>query len=166
MAKQWPRNLMEVKQFLQPKLETIVETVLEHIKQENISKINEIIYSVNTPAPEGYERTYEFRDNAWSDTITDSSLDEIEGEFKYDPSHMVDIHESKGMSKYGAAGLDEREYLADIIYNGVAGHIFGTGFWTEKRDAWTALIKVVGSDTMKQWIEDGARKARLTITWN
>ena len=164
MATQGLTSEDAVVRYLQPKLRIIVETILEKITKENKDLINEIVYGAGTP--DEYQRTTQFADFAWAHDITKDTTYEIDGEFKYNPEGMDDIHPSQ--AKYGSKspGQDERAYLAEIIYNGVAGHIFGTGFWTEKRDAWTALIKVVGSNTMKSWINDGANKAHLKISWD
>lgn len=147
-----------VVRYLQPKLRIIVETILEKITKENEELINEIVYGAGTP--DEYHRTGQFADLAWAHDITKETTYEIDGEFKYNPEGMYDTHPSV------VSGEDIREYLAEIIYNGVAGHIFGTGFWTEKRDAWTALIKVVGSNKIRQWINEGAVKAGLKISWS
>ena len=169
MATQGLTSEDAVIRYLQPKLRIIVETILEKITKENEELINEIVYGAGTPStPDGYIRTWDFRNKAWSSDITKSSLYETEGEFKYDPDKMDNTHPAHAASrKYGTdVGFDMTSYLAEIIYNGVAGHIFGTGFWTEKRDAWTALVKVVGSNTMRNWIKEGANKAQLKISWD
>ena len=158
MATQGLTSEDAVVRYLQPKLRIIVETVLENILKENEEQINQIVYGAGTP--EKYHRTGQFADLAWSKEIVKDTSYEIDGEFKYDPDKMGDTHPSV------VDGEDTRSYLADIIYNGVAGHIFGTGFWTEKRDAWTALVKVVGSNTMRNWIKEGANKAQLKISWD
>lgn len=158
MATQGLTSEDAVVRYLQPKLRIIVETILEKITKENEELINEIVYGAGIP--EEYNRTGQFADLAWAHDITKDTTYEIDGEFKYNSDGMYDTHPSV------VSGEDMREYLAEIIYNGVAGHIFGTGFWTEKRDAWTALIKVVGSDTMRSWIKEGANKAQLKISWD
>lgn len=158
MATQGLTSEDAVVRYLQPKLRIIVETILEKITKENEELINEIVYGAGTP--DEYHRTGQFADLAWAHDITKETTYEIDGEFKYNPEGMYDTHPSI------VSGEDIREYLAEIIYNGVAGHIFGTGFWTEKRDAWTALIKVVGSNTMRNWIKEGANKAQLKISWD
>lgn len=161
MATQGLTSEDAVVRYLQPKLRIIVETILEKITKENEELINEIVYgAAPSGSPKEYHRTGQFADLAWAHDITKDTTYEIDGEFKYNPDGMYDSHPSV------VSGEDMREYLAEIIYNGVAGHIFGTGFWTEKRDAWTALIKVVGSNTMRSWIKEGANKAQLKISWD
>lgn len=164
MATQGLTSEDAVVRYLQPKLRIIVETILEKITKENEELINEIVYGAGTP--EKYHRTGQFADLAWAHDITKDTTYEINGEFKYNPDGMYDTHPSQAPYQRKDPGEDERGYLAEIIYNGVAGHIFGTGFWTEKRDAWTALVKVVGSNTMRSWIKEGANKAQLKISWD
>lgn len=56
---------------------------------------------------------------------------------------------------------DSRAYLAEIIYQGLAGPAFGDGYWRKKRDAFEALLKYIGKQRMKQWFEEGMTYAGL-----
>ena len=158
MANNLPSDEQSLRAYLRPKILIIVQTILENIKKSNVDLINSVVYGAGYPTE--YHRTGQFADLAWDATVTKNTLYETEGEFKYNPEGMTDPHESV------VDGTDMREYLTEIIYEGVAGHIFGEGFWTKPRDAWTKLVEIVGSDTMKNWIDQGARKARLAISWN
>ena len=165
MAINLPYDEQSLRRYLQPKIRIIVETILENIQEVNKDTIDKIVYGAGTPNE--YHRTGQFADLAWDNRINHSTLYEIEGEFYYKPDGMTDIHPSlRDSQQYGSAGQDERAYLAEIIYEGVAGHIFGEGFWTKSRDAWSELVKIVGSDKMRKWIIKGANKARLTISWD
>jgi len=158
-------NESEVRAFLAPKIQIIVEEILKGIEEWNKKEINRVVYSFS---PAEYERTYEFRD-AWTGEITESGGDGTTGEFKYDPEKIVSIwpgtHASVALGDYGLM-KDVRDSLADIIYNGLAGDIFGHGFWTAERDAWKELIRIVGGPKMRTWIRAGARKAGLHITFD
>ena len=165
MANNLPSDEQSLRAYLRPKILIIVQTILENIKKSNVEQINQIVYGAGTPTE--YIRTYQFRDFAWDATVTKNTLYETEGEFKYNPeAEGMKPHLSLRKYHDQPPGINENEYLAEIIYEGVAGHIFGEGFWTKPRDAWTKLVEIVGSDTMKNWIDQGARKARLAISWN
>ena len=156
-------NESEVKAFLAPKIQIIVEEILKGIEEWNKKEINRVVYSFS---PAEYERTYEFRD-AWTGEITESGGDGTTGEFKYDPEGL-----SVSQGVHASILMDEGQLisvadgLADIIYNGLAGDIFGHGFWTAERDAWKELIRIVGGPKMRTWIRAGARKAGLHITFD
>lgn len=166
---------LQVKQWLQPKIEIIVEEILAGIKEWNTKEIDRKVYDAGTP--EVYERSAPSENfaSAWDGKIKTSTLNEVEGEFYYDPNKMVlgdsvnGRHASLFSSeKYGTdPGFDIRPYLAEIIYEGLSSHVFGTGFWTEKRNAWDALLKIAKVDgaKMKTWINRGAKKAGLKIVW-
>lgn len=150
----------ELRHFLMPKLKIITESILEGIDEWNKKEIDRAVYDKGSPTV--YERSpdFEFREKGWKNEITSETLQEIIGEFYYYPEGLTEYkHESV------VSGEDMREYLAEIIYEGLAGDIFGQGFWTEKRDAWTRLIRIVGGSKMKTWINRGAKKARIKIEW-
>ncbi len=164
-----------VKDFLQPKIKIIVEEVLSGIEEWNAKEIDRNVYSKGKPSY--YQRTPEGENfkSAWDSKIIKNTPDETEGEFYYEPNNMTLGDETNGQhasvyssEKYGTdPGFDIRPYLAEIIYEGLSSDVFGTGFWTEKRDAWTALLNIAKVDgaKMKTWINRGAKKAGLKIVW-
>lgn len=158
------RSESEIERFLQPKIEIIVDEILKGIEEWNQREIERVVYAAGQP--EVYQRTYEFED-AWEGKVTKSEPHEVEGEFTYMPNMMTTVEPGIHASVIVDYGYidDVRPYLAEIIYEGLAGKIFGTGFWTEKRDAWERLIKIVGGSKMKTWINRGARRAGLKISW-
>ena len=158
------RNDSEVERFLQPKIRIIVEEILKGIEEWNQKEIDRVVYAAGQP--DVYQRTYEFRD-AWEGRITKDTAHETEGEFTYMPNQMTTVEPGIHASVIVDYGYldDIRPYLAEIIYDGLAGHIFGTGFWTGKRDAWERLVKIVGGSKMRTWINRGAKKAGLKISW-
>ena len=57
----------EVIADLQPRIEIIVQEILNGIKEWNVKEINRIVYNYS---PSWYERTYAFRDKMWDGKIT------------------------------------------------------------------------------------------------
>ena len=167
MSRTIPANESELQAFLMPKIEIIVQNILDNLKYWNKREIDWRVY--NQGHPKEYQRTYEFRDDAWDGRITDVSKDTVTGEFEYLPNRITTVEPGVHASIFSDYGeLDDiRPYLAEIIYEGLAGHIFGTGFWTNGRDAWTELLRIakVDGSLMRRWITAGARKAGLLIEW-
>ena len=60
-------------------------------------------------------------------------------------------------------GQDARPYLAELIYNGATGSLFGDGAFRKKRDAWEELNKRIGRRKMKQWMKEGLEAAGLKV---
>lgn len=150
----------EVIADLQPRIEIIVQEILNGIKEWNVKEINRIVYNYS---PSWYERTYAFRDKMWDGKITQAGGGSATGEFTYYPENGY--HPSEyGSEKYGVSpGDDVSEYLADIIYEGIAHDIFG--HWKTPHNAWKELIRIVGGSKMRSWINKGASKAGLKISW-
>ena len=169
MAKQ-ASNDTELEAMFRPALKRTVEYVLDKIIEANEQKIGTVVYSANEPSV--YDRTNEFME-AWAASIKaqNSFSEGVEGEFFYEPSKMHVGSTDYGSDDYaqhiGVAGryegADARGYLADIIYQGLAGSAFGHGYWTKKRDAFNALVRYVGTTNFDKWFMDGARKAGLNI---
>ena len=73
------------------------------------------------------------------------------------------IGEVKNGPNAGKFYGDSREYLADIIYQGLAGDIYGDGFWTEKRDAFERLLKIVGKRNFNKWMIEAMNEVGLNV---
>lgn len=161
------QNESSIKNFLQPKIEIIVNEILDGIKEWNEKEIERVVYSKGTPIY--YERTDpgENFESAWNSEIKESNKNFVDGEFYYSPDDMYLGDEIDGKHSSVLTGEDIRPYLAEIIYGGKAGRIFGRGFWTKKRDAWRELLRIARVDgpKMKSWINKGAKKAGLKIEW-
>lgn len=157
-------NDAAVQAYLQPKIEIIVNEILAGIKEWNEKEIDRVVYDAGEP--EVYQRTHEFRE-AWEGNITKSTPSEVEGKFEYLPNAMTTVEPGVHASVIVDYGYidDIRPYLAEIIYEGKAGDLFGNGFWRNPRNAWERLINIVGGPKMKTWINRGARKAGLKINW-
>ena len=139
-----------------PKLKEAVNYVVQKIWNENRELVRLIVYESYQPSM--YERTGEFKE-AW-DTSVKRVGNYIEGEFKYDP-RIMEVNPFLGQHASVITGEPSTTYLADIIYQGLSGHIFGTGYWTQKRDAWSALDKWLSNTTFRKIFEEGMTKAGI-----
>lgn len=174
------RNEAQVRRYLLPKMQITVDYVLGKIYDLNQQKINEVVYAVYNPTE--YERTYQFRE-AWNFDNSKASGIHVKGEFYYEPEEMEYIkeHGQHGTPEdllphtrfFNGGGIgsgryygDERKYLAEVIYEGLAGNLFGFGPWCHKRDAWGALIKALDGDLLASYFKDGCRKAGLNVKFN
>lgn len=159
------KNDRELAQMFKPMLKAVVEYVLDKVLDANEEQIMNKVYYAGTP--EGYDRSMEFL-FAWDKSVhTASHLGhDVEGSFYYKPSNMhvgsTDPNSPLFAQHVGIGGVyrgqDAREYLADIIYQGLAGDLFGHGYWNKKRDAFTSLVNFVGKGRFDQWMMDGFRK--------
>lgn len=153
-----------MKQLLLPMLEQVAKYVMDKVKEENENVIQTVVYDAYSP--EAYNRTGEFK-TAWetdSETITSSS--KVRAEFKYAPDKLTPGSNDPTAENYGQHvsvidGFLMTDGLAEVIYDGLAGDIFGLGPWTKKRDAWKKLWDTVGSRKLKQWIKEGCDKVGL-----
>lgn len=162
------RNNTELTRMLKDPLRVAVDYVVQKIWNENREQIEQIIYRANTP--QNYQRTEEFK-NAWntlSTSKTGPSGATVEGNFFYAPNEMQVANppseENNYMGQHYGTGKDfgdSRAYLADIIYQGLAGPAYGDGYWRRKRDAFGALLKYIGKARMKKWFEEGMSVAGL-----
>lgn len=149
-----------------------IDYVMVKLFQENEDLIEQYVY--NAYQPEEYQRTREFLD-AWNHTVKKTSdhhnisyiSSRIIGEFHYDPSVM---NYSPDFAQHGSpswlankAWGDARDHLADIIYGGNSGSLFGDGPWRKKRDAWGPLLKQMDRGKLFKWFEEGMRNQKLKI---
>ena len=165
-------NEAQLSNIFVPKLKEAVNYVVQKIWNENRALIEQLVYEVqgqgyyggasayteNPNIDKKYQRTGQFKE-AW-DTSVKSMGNYIEGEFKYD-SRVMEVNSALGQHASVITGEPSTTYLADIIYQGLAGHIFGTGYWTQKRDAWSALDKWLTNSTFRKIFEEGMTKAGI-----
>lgn len=164
MAINQARNDGQLKKMLAIPLQEAVKYVMEDIWAENKTFIMETVYFAGTP--EVYERTYDTNpeasfENAWDFNVWNIAYNKIEGKFFYAPNNMSVGNEINGQHASVVDGSDSRQYLAEIIYEGLAGRIFGDGFWTQERNAFEALEKWLGKENLKKSFEKGMDKAGL-----
>ena len=99
-----------------------------------------------------YSRTFELRE-AWKSEANASGASG-HATFEYDPSKI---------SAHSNLTDEAVPYLAEIVYQGLAGKIYGEGAWTQARDAWQALLDACGEDAIKEWFYQGCRQAGLPL---
>lgn len=161
------RNEQELINVIVPKLKEAVNYIVQKILEENQELIKTLIYESYTPVE--YERTGEFKE-AWNTSVKSQGRN-IEGEFKYNPTNMS--FGDNGQHSSLVNGTDVREYLANIIYEGLSGAIYQKGYaknferfsgelWTEKRDVWAQLNKWLSDSQFRKIFEEGMTKAGIS----
>lgn len=164
------RNDAALKSMLLPKIQEVVDYVVQKIWNENRELVTTLVYESYQPTT--YNRTGEFKE-AW-DTKTElySLTSHVKGEFFYDPSKLTPGDSNPDSPRYGqhVSGIDGflmTTYLAEVIYEGLAGPAFGHGItsgpWASKRDVWQQLEKSIGKRKLKQWFQEGFSYAGLKV---
>ena len=161
------RSEQELRNLLRSPIQKAINYVLDKIYDENISVVHDVVYMAYSP--EDYNRTGDLY-RAWS-TESKSTSSAVQGEFKYDCSKMsigsTDPQSSNFAQHIGVGGdfygQDARPYLAELIYQGATGSLFGDGAFRKQRDAWAELNKRIGRRKMKQWMKEGMEAAGLTV---
>ena len=161
------RSEQELRNLLRSPIQKAINYVLDKIYDENISVVHDVVYMAYSP--EDYNRTGDLY-RAWS-TESKSTSSAAQGEFKYDYSKMsigsTDPQSSNFAQHIGVGGdfygQDARPYLAELIYQGATGSLFGDGAFRKKRDAWEELNKRIGRRKMKQWMKEGLEAAGLKV---
>lgn len=161
------RSEQELRNMLRSPIQKAINYVLDKIYDENIAVVHEVVYTAYSP--EDYNRTGDLY-RAWS-TESKSTSSAAQGDFKYDPSKMsignTDPSSPNFAQHIGVGGdfygQDARPYLAELIYEGATGSLFGDGAFRKKRDAWKVLNDRIGRRKMKQWMKEGMEAAGLTV---
>ena len=164
------RNDFELYKIFTPKLKEAVDYVVNKIWNENKELVEKMVYDAYEPTV--YNRTGEFKE-AWNTETTSSIFSgRVEGKFYYDWSKLTPGDDDPNSPRYGqhVSAIDRflmTEYLAEVIYEGLAGPAFGHGVqegaWAKKRDVWEELNKVVGKRKLKQWFQEGCDKVGLPV---
>ena len=158
------KNEAEIKRWLASRLKVITEVIVDEIVKMNSKEVQKIVYDAYNP--QFYQRTNEGENfkSAWGKQkiSIDYEKGKAEGEFGYQPEKLS---VSKLAFQHGSnyQDYDVRPHLAEIIYDGLSGPLFGYGPWCKKRDAWEKLMEHITKDQMRKWIKEGARKAGLKI---
>lgn len=126
----------ELQSIIYKKLALVADDIAQELLKLLQAQIDGDVY--NPFAPTMYERQpspYSFRD-AWDEKAKFINKGG-EAEIKYAPEKMsLDINNYVHGSPYSG---DSREYLASIIFDGLAGELFAPGqsaFWKNSRPAW------------------------------
>lgn len=137
-------------QLIKP-LQQATQYVVDKILEENQSQVQRIVYDAYQPTV--YQRTNELLES-WKAEAKAHGTSSVFGSFEYDESKI---------SATSVVTGEAVPYLGDIVYNGLAGHIFGEGPWTKERNAWKALEKAVGANKIRQWMKEGMSAAGLSF---
>ena len=171
------KNNHELRQMLTTPLKLAVRILMEKILEVNDDTIKRVVY--NAPGrpllPGSYQSTTEFL-NAWDIAVHSSKAiktSDIQGSFFYKPSEMNAVPpcaENNHMGQHHGIGQsgdsfygDSRDYLADIIYQGLAGPAYGDGYWRKKRDAFNELVKIVGRRNFNKWFLEAMQDVGLNV---
>ena len=162
------RNDAEVRAMIMPALKQAAKYVAEQILIKNEELIQQIVYDAYDPVE--YDRTGEFK-KAW-DTDAYITGNVATGEFWHDSEKMnsFDGHHASVVD-----GQPMRDYLAEIIYEGLSGAIYQEGYakynkrfkgqaWTKKRDVWKALLNWLKINQLKKLFEEGLRQQGISFT--
>lgn len=133
-----------------PAIQSALKYTVEKIKEKNEQVVNQIVYAVYSP--QMYSRTFELRE-AWKSEANASGASG-RATFEYDPSKI---------SAHSNLTDEAVPYLAEIVYQGLVGKIYGEGAWTQARDAWQALLDACSEDAIKEWFYQGCRQAGLPL---
>lgn len=157
------RNETQLQAVIAQALIPVINRVLERIVEDNRNLIQEYIYDNDTPSV--YERTEEFKE-AWGKQSAEVAGDHVKGEFSYAPDKMSVDPGAFQHGSYYYSPNDIREYLAEIIYQGGAGPLFGEGFWRNKRDVWDRLIKHLGKRQLLSYVSEALRAEGIAFKRN
>lgn len=147
------RNDEELLKMIMPQLKKASDYAIQKIWNDNRELIRIIVYEAYQPTV--YQRTGEFKE-AWV-TDTKAFRNVVQSELKFDP-RLLEVNYDKW--QHGSKVLDEpmTTYLAEVIYQGKSGDIFGDGPWRRKRDVWKELNKRIGAKKLADYFEEGMNK--------
>lgn len=77
----------------------------------------------------------------------------VEGGMEYEPNMMTSIPDIFQHGSNIPTENDSREYLDDILFEGNSSNLWGGGWWTTPRDAWSEMEKYVDANIDK-WFDD------------
>lgn len=153
------RNLHEFYQLMMNPTEIAINYVCDKILTElELQMVNQGIGTRDS----FYENTGEFYD-AWKQDFVQRAGMYIKSKIYYDEDDVNSVPESfTHGSYYWTGGDDVSDILPDLIFGGNSGDIFGTGYWTDKRDAWTPTLNRLDKSFHK-WIKEGFKKGGFSI---
>lgn len=152
------RNNSEVMKLLREQLKPVVDIVVDKIYIDNYDMIEKVIY--DSYQPETYQRTNEFALDAWETTPAHKNGElHIQGDVHYAPENMT--YRPDDFTHGSNYGGDVREALAEIIYQGLSGPLFGNGPWQRKRNAYNRLISYLGPRRIKNYVKEALDKCNI-----
>lgn len=172
------RNEAQVRRALMPMIRNAVEYMMQQIYDYNEKLINEEIYADYTPTV--YQRTGQFA-KAWKYEPTTKygiSGNSVDYQFTYDPSAMTynsalgqhgtpdrNLVTGADLSAAKEAWGDVRDYLADILYYGNTGDLFGdSSVWRHEDNVWGMLVRVCDRRQIFVWLKEGLTRQGLEVT--
>lgn len=162
---------------LNNKIKQAVKYAVDEIYDKNELIIQTIVY--NQYDPTEYQRTWEFGSKPWRKEVN-STLGTEHGNVSGKMSYDTNLSEHKINDSFNQhMGFQEqsmKDYLADIIYQGLAGDFTGEykyakdnpkfkgEAWAQKRDAWKKLNDWLTITQIKKLFEEGMNRAGLQYT--
>lgn len=162
-------NDKQLLEAFKPAFQKACHYVAEKIYETNREVVKRVVYDAGEP--EEYERTGEFLES-WA--VTKDNFDNNRyayAKFYHRPAAMHTGSPDYGSPNYAQHvgvmgdyyGRASKEYLADIIYQGLSGSAFGSGYWTKARNAWEVLIKDIGKMKIRAWFEEAMKAQGIEL---
>lgn len=145
------RNEAQLKAMLTAPMLKAMEYTIQKAYEIVITRNEKIVYGAYNPKI--YHRANELLSN-WKKQLSGAN-GKVKG--------MIEGRETNARSDITGQIVKD---LYSIIYQGLAGEIYGTGPWTEERDAWQAIIDFITEDKVASWFATGLRKAGLKVRKN
>ena len=154
------RNLNElILQFANPTtiaINYVTDKIIEELQMQMADmKIGLNSNSFYTPTGEFYD--------AWKQGIVSNMMGTFSSDVHYETASLsLDPDNFTHGSNYWGGGDDARFILPDIIFGGHAGDLFGEGFWTTERDAWTKCMQRL-TRSFNKWMSEGFKLSGITL---
>jgi hypothetical protein len=153
------RNLKSLEMYLKKVIVDSMDDVGKSAEYHVRDKIEEEVYR-NPITPQVYERTRELK-NSLVHTHPIVNNNEIITEIKHETDLIGNYEPNQHMSV--VTGEPFIEPLAEIVNYGKAGHIFGTGYWTEPRPYINDSKKDLENGLIKKYFKDALSKKGIKI---
>lgn len=117
-------------------------------------RVDKDVYEVGSPTI--YERTYQLRERL-DVTKFESKGNVAEATIGHDTSKMTSVSDL-GQHASLIDGSSSVESIAEIVNDGKAGHILGTGFWTEKRSYMSNAEEIMKDGKYRDFMVEELKK--------
>lgn len=164
------KNESALRALLMPKIKEAVDLFVQRIWNENRELVRVLVYEAYDPVD--YNRTGDFKEAWETETKMNGFSGNVEGLFTFAPDKLTPGDNIPGSPRYGQHvsaidGFLMTTYLADVIYQGLAGPAFGNGVrdgaWARKRDVWQELNKRIGAVRMKKMLAECFEQVGLNV---
>lgn len=156
-------SVFELDKALQPILKSVVEAVGKKAEAKVKEYIESEVYSYhgNYYYDGTGNRTGEFKES-WTTSDAKNIGDGYQVEVSSDPSKM---RFDADTFLHGSYAGDVRGFLGEIINEGLAGSLFGSGFWDEKRPFFDKTIQdLVDNGLIDKWFKEEFLKHGITVS--